>query len=91
MQTKMQSAVETGIGMAIGFVLSLVLNWLLWKYRYQYQPVTWGMSVEMTLIFTVVSFIRSFAIRRFFNWWHYREPVPYVQEYWLPYESNSAE
>lgn len=66
MQKAKQSLVETLWGTAIGFVLSV----LVWEFVV--KPV-WGLqtsfiqNIHITLLFTVVSIIRGYVIRRFFN------------------------
>lgn len=70
MQTKKQSLVEAVIGTLIAFTLSTVI-----------QPVVLGTyactinyvaSMEIALIFTFISFVRNYIVRRCFNWLHVR-------------------
>jgi hypothetical protein len=71
-QTKLQSAVETAASTAVGFAISwaatlVVLPW------FGHQPsVADGFGI--TVAFTVLSLVRGYALRRFFNWLH--RPVP---------------
>jgi NhaP-type Na+/H+ or K+/H+ antiporter len=66
MQSPRQSLYETLIGIAIGFVLALLLQMLLcWAYN---KPFTAAENLEWTLWFTILSVIRSYYVRRFFNW-----------------------
>lgn len=40
----------------------------------------------LTMLFTVVSIVRSYFIRRLFNWWHHREkPVEAPKQYGTHY------
>ncbi len=69
MQTVKGSMVESLLGTAIGFVIS-VLVWQfvvnpLWGLK-----TTFGDNIAITVLFTVVSVIRSFYVRRFFNLMH---------------------
>lgn len=69
MQTKLQSLLESCLNIGSGFVISLIV----WSYLV--VPV-WGLQVNMvdnlniTALFTVVSVIRSYVWRRFFNFVH---------------------
>lgn len=68
MQSRTQSLIETTVSTTIGFVVAL-LTWYVVAWL-------WGMKVTMldnltiTAIFTVVSVIRGYYIRRLFNWLH---------------------
>ena len=67
MQSKRHSLFETMFGTVSGFVLSL----LAWEFVV--KPV-WGLNtsfvenLSITIFFTVLSVLRSYAVRRFFNW-----------------------
>ena len=69
MQTKLQSLLESCLNIGSGFVISLIV----WSYLV--VPV-WGLQVDMvdnlniTALFTVVSVVRSYLWRRFFNFVH---------------------
>ena len=73
MQTRKHSAVETLLNTASGFVVS----WGVW---YVLAPV-WGVprdaqqTTSITVVFTVVSIVRSYAWRRIFNHYQKREVV----------------
>jgi hypothetical protein len=66
MQSKIGSAVETATNIATGFLISMLLNATL------LPALGYNVTVQENLIivvsFTVVSAIRSYALRRFFNW-----------------------
>lgn len=65
MQSKTWSVIESLTNIVVGITLSFLLQaFLLWKANLQF---TWGMVAEMSGWFTVLSFIRSYALRRFFN------------------------
>jgi hypothetical protein len=56
------------VSVGIGFVLATAtMYWIVgpvWNY-----PASIGDSAAITLIFTVISLIRSYAVRRGFEWW----------------------
>lgn len=72
MQSKTQSAIEVVVSTAVAFLISLALQ------HYVVSPLAlrWDLlhsaqgSLIITLFFTVISLIRSFYFRRFFNWLH---------------------
>jgi hypothetical protein len=66
MQTKKMSLIETLSNTTIGFLISLLTARLVLP---QYDcSAAFSATFEITVIFTVVSVVRSYAIRRFFNW-----------------------
>lgn len=69
-QTRTMSAIETATNIAIGLVVSLLSQLVIFK-LYDIK-VAFHENVEITLYFTAVSIIRSYAIRRGFNWWGHR-------------------
>lgn len=56
-----ESAVQTFIGLAVSFLIQLIIYPLL------SIPVSIGQNVIITLVFTVVSIIRGYLVRRLFN------------------------
>ena len=71
-QTRLVSFLEACINTFVGYVISLML-WL-----FAVQPLfgieaSFGQSLLINLLFTVVSIARSYAVRRFFaNEFHHR-------------------
>lgn len=64
-QTKLGSFIEVCINIAIGFAINWVANiYILPLYGFQ---ITGGQAFSMGLIFTVISVVRSYVIRRWFN------------------------
>ena len=64
-QKRTHSAVEAATNLGVGMVVSWVLTFLvlpLWGL----EP-TAGQAVEITAVYTVASFVRSYAIRRVFS------------------------
>ena len=65
MQTKRQSLVETLTSVFVGWLIGVILNLtILPLFDYNITVVD---SLWVSLIFTAVSVIRSYVIRRFFN------------------------
>lgn len=69
-QSRTHSALETLLSTFIGFSISVAANYFL-------LPI-WGYSpsaadaIEIGILFTWISLLRGYAIRRFFNWIHTR-------------------
>lgn len=65
MQTKRQSFIESLTSTTIGIIIGIVLNLtVLPIFGY---PVSLSDSLWISVIFTAVSVIRSYAVRRIFN------------------------
>ena len=65
MQTKKQSMIESLTSTTIGIIIGIVLNLtILPIFGY---PVSVVDSLWISLIFTAISVIRSYAVRRIFN------------------------
>ena len=65
MQTKRQSLIETLTSVFVGWLIGVILNMLVLP-LFDYK-ITVVDSLLVSLIFTIVSIIRSYVIRRFFN------------------------
>jgi hypothetical protein len=71
MQTKLQSVSEAAAGTVFAFITGVLVG------QYVIYPLT-GVKISLaanihaTVWFTVVSMIRSYGVRRFFNWFHSR-------------------
>ena len=64
-QTRIGSLIEVMFNIAIGFAINWVANlWILPLYGFQ---ITGGQAFSMGLIFTVISVVRSYIVRRWFN------------------------
>lgn len=70
MQSRLQSLGETLSSVAAGFLLALGLQILL--ARLYHVPMQLRTNVEWTVWFTILSIVRSYCFRRFFNWLHSR-------------------
>lgn len=66
MQSRLESLIEQLLNIGSGFILSLgVWTWVVvpvW-----HLPVSHGQNVQITLLFTAVSIVRSYLWRRLFN------------------------
>ena len=65
MQSKKQSFIETFTSVFVGWVIGVILNMLVLP-LFDYD-VSLTDGVLISIIFTIVSVIRSYLIRRFFN------------------------
>lgn len=65
MQSIRMSLIETIVSVCIGLAVSFVSQ--LWLFRMYDIHISLAQNLELTLYFTVVSVIRGFAVRRFFN------------------------
>ena len=64
-QTRISSMIEIGVNTTIGFFIAMGVQTIVFP-LYGVE-VSHGTNAQMTAIFTVVSMIRSYSIRRFFN------------------------
>ena len=64
-QTKKQSIIEVIANTVVGFIISVGVSVFL--FPLMGIPVTFGENLGITLIFTVISLVRSFVMRRIFN------------------------
>ena len=65
MQTKKHSVYESLANIIAGLVTSFLIQ--LWIYPFLGIKVNLSQNVFITFIFFVVSFLRSYILRRFFN------------------------
>ena len=65
MQTKKQSFIEANINTFIGFAVSWLLAYFLLPYYGVNQTIL--DSTQITLIYTFVSILRNYLVRRYFN------------------------
>ena len=65
MQSKKESLIESLTSTTIGIIIGIVLNiTILPIFGY---PVSWSDSLWISLIFSAISVIRSYAVRRIFD------------------------
>ena len=60
MQTRLESLIERTVDLVFGIVISTILNVVLIRY-YNY-PIQWHESFNITIVFTLVSFIRGYIV-----------------------------
>jgi uncharacterized protein YacL len=65
MQTKIHSLIESITNTLIGFIVSLIIQLII--YPIMGIPVSFNQNIIITLVFTIVSILRGYLIRRFFN------------------------
>ena len=73
-QSRTASLLEAALNVCSGFFVSLLV-WSLIVVPYWNLPVNMAENLQITLLFTVVSVIRSYVWRRIFNWIHRRQHV----------------
>ena len=71
MQSRRNSAIEAFVNVAIGYLVSVLANILILP-MFGYD-VTLADSFAIGVVFTMVSLLRSYAVRRFFNFWEWRK------------------
>jgi len=68
MQTRKQSAIEAVMNILIGYTINFIANFTL------FPMFGWEISIQQNLIigviYTIISFARSYLLRRFYNWYH---------------------
>lgn len=64
-QSKKSSAREALLNIAIGYGISFISNYLVLPAFG--HPITVLQNIQIGLIFTVISIVRSYTIRRYFN------------------------
>lgn len=65
-QTRMESFVEALVNIAIGFGVNFVANLVILPY-YGFTSLDTATNLKIGIAFTLVSIVRSYFIRRFFN------------------------
>jgi len=70
MQTKRSSMTEALINTGIGYVINYLANLII-------LPLFFGVHLSLAtnaylgLIYTVIAVVRSYGVRRMFNWYHH--------------------
>lgn len=73
-QTRRQSLIETLAGVAIGFAVSVLASLVI--YPLFGHAFSLSQNVGITVVFTVLSIVRGYGVRRFFNWLHTKGIAP---------------
>lgn len=68
MQSRRQSMIETAVSVAIGYVVALLSQIAIFPLFGIHATLSDNMLIGAW--FTVISVIRGYAVRRFFNWMH---------------------
>lgn len=66
MQTRLESFIEAWINVLIGFGINFVANMVILPY-YGFTNLDAATNFKIGIAFTVVSVLRSYIIRRYFN------------------------
>ena len=66
MQTKKMSLIETVSSVIIGFIVALISQQVIFPILG--IEVTFSENIILGIFFTVVSIVRGYYVRRFFNW-----------------------
>ena len=74
MQTRLQSLIESCVNIVIGYLVALGTQVLVFPLFG--MKVSLGANLAIGGIFTLVSLLRSYAVRRLFNWIHHHEAHP---------------
>ena len=78
-QTRLESLAEVIINVAIGWVVALITQLIVFP-RYGFNP-TFGEQFGISVIFTVVSIIRGYVIRRWFNAGIHKLAVQFIRKF----------
>lgn len=65
-QTRLGSFIEAWVNVAIGFGINFAANLLILP-LFGFTSLTLATNFEIGLLYTVISVVRSYAIRRWFN------------------------
>lgn len=68
MQTRTQSMTETVASVLIGYVVALASQLFIFPMFGVHLPITDNLLIGAW--FTVISVVRGYAVRRYFNWRH---------------------
>ena len=82
-QSKKMSLVETLFNVAVGYLISLLTQIFIFPHYGIIIPL--HDNITIGAIFTVVSIVRSYSLRRFFNWHHTRR-----YNIWLADQARAA-
>lgn len=67
MQSKKDSLVESLAQISVGYCVSVFLTMILFHGRYGIA-MSWNIALDASVFYTVASLIRSYMLRRLFNW-----------------------
>jgi len=64
-QSRKMSAIESTTNIVVGVIIALISQVIIFKLYG--IPVSIKQNIEMTAYFTIISFVRSYLLRRIFN------------------------
>ncbi len=68
MQTRKQSAIESVINILFGYLINFSANMLILPlFGFNISAIQ---NLFLGVLYTLISFIRSYVIRRYYNWKH---------------------
>ena len=70
-QTKVMSFLESIFNIIVGLGINIVAQTIIFPWFGIYIP--FSDNLKIAGLFTIISIIRSFCLRRAFNWWHIRK------------------
>ncbi len=73
MQSKKRSLVEACTNIVVGFTLSVIANY--YVLTWYAMPVTWGNMSILAAVMTFMSLVRSYWLRRLYNWYDVKYPT----------------
>lgn len=73
-QSKLWSFLESITNTAISYVLAVIIGYFV--YGYFQVPIDLWLNMKITAVFTVVSILRGYLIRRWFNRMGNKLPTP---------------
>ena len=65
-QTRLGSVAEAWANIAVGFVINFTANWLILP-AFGFHALTLKTNFEIGLLYTLISLVRSYVLRRWFN------------------------
>lgn len=65
-QSRRSSLAEAGINIIIGFTINYIANLVILRHA-GFKTLTYGLNFEIGLLYTVISLVRQYSIRRWFN------------------------
>lgn len=69
-QSKKHSFLESLLNVAVGYGIAILSQIVIFPWFGIHIPLRDNLLIGV--IFTIVSIVRSYALRRAFNWWHVR-------------------
>lgn len=70
MQSRKHSLIETAVNIFIGWFVAIALNALVFPMFGINIPM--DTNLKVSVIFTIAAIIRGYALRRFFNWFAFK-------------------